>query len=201
MIEVRNLSVGYRKNAPLLKGYNAKFGGKIYTILGKSGIGKTTFLKTIAGLIKPLDGEVLIDGKVVKNAGNGVYMMHQQYTNFNWRTSLDNVLIAKQIKGLRDGDVERAKAALEAVGLSDCIDKFPSQMSGGQNQRLALARTLFAQPKVLLMDEPLSALDEKTRERMQNIILSQHKACNNTIIFVTHSIEEAKRMGDCIIEF
>lgn len=141
MIEVRNLSVGYRKNAPLLNGYNAKFDGKIYTILGKSGIGKTTFLKTIAGLIKPLDGEVLIDGKVVKNAGNGVYMMHQQYTNFNWRTSLDNVLIAKQIKGLRGGDVERAKAALEAVGLLDCIDKFPSQMSGGQNQRLALART------------------------------------------------------------
>ena len=152
--------------------------------------------------MKPLSGEVVINGEVVTKASkNNVYMMHQNYTSFDWLRCLDNVLIAKKVKGRVNGeDVNRAKQILSLVGLDGNEDKFPKQLSGGMRQRLALARTLFMSPEIILMDEPLSALDVSTREIMQDLIIQKHKETNNTIIMVTHSREEAKKMCDVIIE-
>lgn len=202
MIEIKNLKTGYARDKPLMQNFNYNFESKIYGILGTSGCGKTTLLRTIAGLMKPLEGQVLIDGQVVTKASkNNVYMMHQNYTSFDWLTCLDNILIAKEIKSkINEDDVVRAIHMLHLVGLSEHQHKYPKQLSGGQRQRLALARTLFMNPEVVLMDEPLSALDNTTRIQMQNLIIKQHKEIKNTIIMVTHSKEEAERMCDVIIE-
>lgn len=202
MIEVKNLYTGYSRDKPLLKGFNYTFDTKVYGVLGQSGCGKTTLLRTIAGLMKPLSGEIAINGEVVTKASkNNIYMMHQNYTSFDWLRCLDNVLIAKKVQGRVNGeDINRAKQILSLVGLEGNEDKFPKQLSGGMRQRLALARTLFMSPEIILMDEPLSALDVNTREIMQDLIIQKHKETNNTIIMVTHSREEAKKMCDVIIE-
>ena len=113
---------------------------------------------------------------------------------------LENILIAKKIKeNVTDKDIDIAKQLLKRVGLYEHINKYPSQLSGGQRQRLALARTLFMNPQMLLMDEPLSALDETTRAEMQNMIIEMHNKLRNTIIMVTHSRAEAEKMCDVII--
>ena len=199
MIKVNDVSIGYN-SLVIRNNLNYTFEqDKIYGILGKSGIGKTTFLKTIAGLLSPIKGTI----EVEKGLKRSIYMMHQSYTCFNWLTCLDNILITERIKyNAITKDLKfKARQALIDVGLLEYIDKYPSQLSGGQRQRLALARTLFTSPKVILMDEPLSALDEITREYMQDLILDVHKETHNTIIMVTHSLNEAKRMCDEIINF
>lgn len=192
MIQLNNLVVGYDK--PLLNPITATFeDNKVYGILGKSGCGKSTLLRTIAGLNKQMSGSI------VKNDASVPYMMHQRYTNFDWLSCLDNVLIAeRKRKGRRELKGE-AIEVLKKVGLGDYLDRYPTELSGGMQQRLALARVLFAKPKVLLMDEPLSALDDSTRERMQQLILDCHKETQNTILMVTHSVDEAIKMCDHII--
>lgn len=202
MIEIKNLYTGYSRDKPLLKDFSYTFESKIYGVLGQSGCGKTTLLRTIAGLMKPLSGGIIVNGEVITKASkNNIYMMHQNYTSFDWLRCLDNVLIAKKAKGRINGeDINRAKQILSLVGLEGNEDKFPKQLSGGMRQRLALARTLFMSPEIILMDEPLSALDINTREIMQDLIIQKHKETNNTIIMVTHSKEEAKKMCDVIIE-
>lgn len=197
MIKLNNVAIGY--NSLVIRD-NLSYTfeeDKIYGILGESGVGKTTFLKTIAGLLKPLSGTLEVGNK--KN----IYMMHQAYTCFDWLTCLDNILITERIKYHRITKEIKAKAlqALADVGLENHAHKYPTQLSGGQRQRLALARTLFTKPQVVLMDEPLSALDEETRRCMQDLILKIHKETHNTIIMVTHSSEEAKKMCDEIINF
>lgn len=203
MIVLNDLYTGYSKNSPLLENFNYKFDKKIYGILGESGCGKTTFLRTIAGLMSPLQGEIIINGvKNNKQNRNDVYMMHQNYTSFDWMTCLNNILITKKIKGkVTKEDVQNALKILESVNLKGYEYKYPRQLSGGMKQRLALARTIFMQPQIILMDEPLSALDNTTRVEMQNIIIDMHKSINNTIIMVTHSTDEAKKMCDEIIYF
>lgn len=204
MIKLHKLTIGYSRDTPLMSDINYTFeDNKIYGILGKSGYGKSTLLRTIAGLQKPLAGEIYIDKTLVKNAKNsGVYMMFQNYTCFDWLKCLDNVLIAQKVHGrVSRRDVEDAKKWLTAVGLGNDLDKYPTQLSGGMKQRLALARTLFMNPNVVLMDEPLSALDEKTRTDMQNLIIEDHKHDKNIIIMITHSHEEAERTCDVVIDF
>ena len=202
MIVLNDLYTGYSRNSPLLTGLNYRFDKKIYGILGESGCGKTTLLRTIAGLTKPLQGEVIVNGvKDNRPNKNGIYMLHQNYTSFDWMTCLDNVLIAKKVKGkVTNTDKENALKMLELVKLNEHVHKYPRQLSGGMRQRLALARTLFMQPQIILMDEPLSALDSVTRLEMQKLIIKMHKSTNNTIIMVTHSTEEAEKMCDEIIK-
>lgn len=203
MIQFNNVTTGYSKDKPLLKEFSYEFDSNIYGILGESGCGKSTLLRTIAGLMKPLNGSIMIDGELVKRADKtDVYMMHQNYTSFNWLTCINNILIAKKIKKERitEEDIYLAEELLKKVDLFEHKDKYPSQLSGGMRQRLALARTIFVKPKVILMDEPLSALDDITRKDMQDLILDLHKETNNTIIMVTHSKDEAARMCDVIIQ-
>lgn len=200
MIKLNDLAIGYNGEA-ILEHIDQEFDdGLIYGILAKSGAGKTTLLKTISGLLHPVHGEVVIDGTTYRNADkNPVYMMHQRYSNFGWLSCTENVLIAQRDKKLRSRD--DAIKVLAAVGLEQYADKWPSQLSGGMQQRLALARTLYVKPKYLLMDEPLSALDDKTRSKMQRLILDVHAETGNTIIMVTHSQGEAFKMCDKIIKF
>ena len=127
-------------------------------------------------------------------------MLHQNYTSFDWMTCINNILITKKIKGkVNEEDINRAIEMLYKVGLAGYERKYPKELSGGQRQRLALARTLYMNPEVILMDEPLSALDEKTRFEMQNLIMELHQKTRNTILMVTHSTNEANRMCDKII--
>lgn len=203
MLQVNNLSAGYDKKNPIIKNFSYNFHPGIYGILGHSGCGKTTLLRSIAGLLKPMAGEVVLNGvSTYKKRRNGIYMMHQNYTSFDWMTCLDNILISKKVLSkITEEDCEKATYILTDVGLRGYEKKYPSELSGGQRQRLALARTFFTEPTVILMDEPLSALDEKTRKSMQNLILDMHNRSNNIIIMVTHSTEEANYMCDHIINF
>lgn len=199
MINLKDVSIGY--NSLVIRdklNYNFER-DKIYGILGESGVGKSTFLKTIAGILPPIGGEMNID----ESLKGSIYMMHQAYTCFDWLNCLDNILITERIKHNRITKELREKAikALADVGLAGYENRYPTQLSGGQRQRLALARTLFTSPKVVLMDEPLSALDEETRTGMQDLILNIHKETHNTIIMVTHSKAEANKMCDEIINF
>lgn len=193
MISLNELVIGYDRQ--LLKPLNCTFeDGKIYGILGASGCGKSTLLKTIAKMQKPLSGQV------VRTDDKQIYMMHQRYTNFNWLSCLDNVLIAERNRRKRKELKPRAIEVLKQVGLGEYLDRYPTELSGGMQQRLALARVLFIKPHCLLMDEPLSALDDSTRAAMQQLIMDIHKETNNTIIMVTHSVEEAHKMCDKIIQ-
>ena len=193
MISLNELVIGYDR--PLMNPLNHTFeDGKIYGVLGKSGCGKSTLLKTIAKMHKP------ISGQVVRTDDKQIYMMHQRYTNFNWLSCLDNVLIAERNKRKRKERKPEAIAVLEQVGLGEYLNRYPTELSGGMQQRLALARVLFIKPSYLLMDEPLSALDDTTRAVMQKLIMDVHKETNNTIIMITHSIEEAHKMCDKIIQ-
>lgn len=200
MIEVKNLHMKY-EDKEIFKGFNVTFeDNSVYAILGKSGCGKSTLLRLIAGLIKPNSGEIYYDKNLVKKPNADICMMHQNYTNFDWKNCLDNVLfgVCHSTKPTVN-QIKEAKKMLAIVGLEECELKYPYQLSGGMKQRLALARTLMNRPKVLLMDEPLSALDPKTRLEMQDLVLSLHKETQNTVIMVTHSEEEAKRMCDSYI--
>ena len=198
MITTKNLSIGYHRKSVALAPDNKNKKDKIYGIIGTSGIGKTTFLKTLSGLIKPISGELYCNCRQ-----NDIFMMHQQYTSFDWLRCLDNILIIDDVRKhkLTDEIITNARSYLSAVGLGEYENRFPKQLSGGQRQRLALARALYAHPKVLLMDEPLSALDEETRASMQKLILDNQKKDHNTIIMVTHSTKEAEIMCDEIINF
>lgn len=201
MIKLNNLCTGYSRDRPLLRNFNYEFDNKIYGILGASGCGKTTLLRTIAGLMNPLDGEILVDNERLQKANkNSIYMLHQNFTSFDWMNCLENILLAKKIKGtVNESDIKKAISILKRVGLGNYLKKYPKQLSGGQRQRLALARTLYMDPQIILMDEPLSALDESTRTDMQNMIMEIHRLLNNTIIMVTHSKNEANKMCDVII--
>lgn len=191
MIALHDLVIGYQH--PLMAPLNFSFEtGQVYGVLGRSGCGKSTLLRTIAGLHKPLSGSIQRDDS------QQIYMMHQKYTNFNWLTCLDNVLIAERCKSKRAELVPQARQILEQVGLGDYTDRYPMELSGGMQQRLALARVLFVKPPYLLMDEPLSALDDTTRAVMQQFIMDIHRETHNTIIMVTHSTREASKMCDQI---
>lgn len=193
MITLNDLVVGYNK--PLMNPINYTFeNGKVYGILGKSGCGKSTLLKTISKMQKP------ISGNVIQDDDKQIYMMHQRYTNFNWLSCLDNILIAERKRQKRKELEMLARSILDQVELAEYVKRYPSELSGGMQQRLALARVLFVRPQYLLMDEPLSALDDITRLKMQQLIMDIHNKIHNTIIMVTHSEDEAEKMCDCIIK-
>ncbi|MFW6008231.1 MAG: ABC transporter ATP-binding protein [archaeon] len=202
MIEIQKIKIEF-DNKIIFDNYSNKFeDNTIYAILGQSGCGKTTLLRIMAGLLKPQKGIIKYNDKIINKPMEEIFMMHQNYANFPWKTCLKNVLLPVQIKEgkITDKNEEKAKQLLNKVGLGGYEHRFPYELSGGMKQRLALARTLIMEPKVLLMDEPLSALDPKTRAQMQNLVLDLHYRTRNIIIMVTHDHDEAKKMGNKIIQ-
>jgi len=174
--------------------------GQFVVIMGLSGCGKSTILRYIAGLQEPTSGSVLVNGKKVGD-GNRVSMVFQQYSSLPWLSVLDNVALSLQYKGVaRKEREERAMEFIKLVGLEGHEHKYAQYptLSGGQLQRVAIARSLLANPKILLMDEPFGALDINTRIRMQNMLLDIWHKVHPTIIFVTHDISEAVYLGDDI---
>jgi ABC-type nitrate/sulfonate/bicarbonate transport system ATPase subunit len=173
--------------------------GEVVVFLGPSGCGKSSILKTVAGLQAPTKGRVLADGVEVIGTSRDRGMVFQQYTSFPWLTVLDNVEYGPKLAG--EGRSERRKRCLEVlakVGLADFAGQYPKSLSGGMKQRVAIARTLVNKPKFLLMDEPFGALDPFTRWEMQSLLLDISRKEDNTILFVTHDVEEAVYVGDVI---
>ena len=202
MLECKNLYKSFGKNE-IITDFSYKFeNNKIYAITGTSGKGKTTLLKMLCGLLDSDKGEVLLNNKKVDKTKSNIYMVHQHYSNFPFKTCIENVLFPIEVRRkVNEEDVLEAKKLLSKVGLGLYEDKYPYSLSGGMNHRLALARTLMAKPKVILMDEPMSALDKHTRNEMQNLIIETQKQLKNTIIMITHDEMEAFKMAEHIIKF
>jgi len=181
--------------------------GELICILGPSGCGKSTVLKLIAGLEPqhpPTIGDVKVLGQKVEGPGSDRGMVFQEYTAFDNRTVLDNVAFGLECRGVpRAERHEQARAWIEKVGLNPKKDalKFPHELSGGMRQRVAIARSLILNPRILLMDEPFGALDPMTRLRMQDLLIKLWAEAEATVFFVTHSIEEAVFLGDRIYLF
>ena len=170
------------------------------TILGPSGCGKSTLLRIVAGLDHPTAGEVLLDGRRIDGPGADRGMVFQSYTLFPWLTVRDNVCFGLRERGLpRAQQLERADAFLAKVGLRGFEHHYPKQLSGGMQQRTAIARALANDPRMLLMDEPFGALDHQTRELMQELLLGIWEEQKKTVLFVTHDIDEAFFMGSRVV--
>jgi len=174
--------------------------GQFVVVLGMSGSGKSTLLRYIAGLQEPTEGTVLINQKKV-GEGERVSMVFQQYSSLPWMTVLENVALALRYKGVAKADrQDQAMEIIELVGLAGHEHKFAQypNLSGGQLQRIAIARSIIANPKILLMDEPFGALDIRTRLQMQDLLTSIWRKFQSTVIFVTHDIAEAVYLADDI---
>lgn len=174
--------------------------GEFVSILGPSGCGKSTLLDMVAGLAEPSSGTVAINGKPVMGPDQRMAMVFQQMSLLPWRSILSNVEFGLEVRGTPANE-RRVKALemIELVGLAGFEKKYPSQLSGGMNQRVAIARALAMEPEILLMDEPFGALDEQTRRLMGLELLRIWDQTRKTIIFVTHSIEEAIQLSDRIL--
>lgn len=174
--------------------------GEFVVILGMSGCGKSTILRYIAGLQKPTEGQLLIHGKPMDEAPR-VSMVFQRYSSLPWLTVLDNVALALQFKGVAKKErQEQAMDIIKKVGLDGHEQKYAQYptLSGGQLQRVAIARSMVANPEILLMDEPFGALDINTRLQMQDLLASLWTEFHPTVVFVTHDISEAVYLGDDI---
>lgn len=213
-VEFRDVTVGYpahgSHDAVIVREHlNLIFAdNKITALLAKSGAGKSTILKTISGLIKPMAGEVLINnGPWLRADKNPVVMMPQGYIAYPYLSVVGNILIADHenistLQLLFNGwdkhpRYVEALSMLKQVGLEGYENKWPKELSGGMRQRLALGRMMFMHPQILLMDEPMSALDDNTRANMQRLVMEtqrQHRMC---IVLVTHSPDEARKMATC----
>jgi NitT/TauT family transport system ATP-binding protein len=173
--------------------------GEFVTIVGPSGCGKSTLLKILAGLLRPTSGEVLLRGKTLTAATREIGMAFQTPILLPWRNVTDNVLLPAQVQGERNAFRSRARDLLELVGLAGFEDKYPRELSGGMQQRVAIVRALLTDPSILLMDEPFGALDAMTREQINVDIQTIWQAARKTFLLVTHSISEAVFLGDRVL--
>jgi NitT/TauT family transport system ATP-binding protein len=170
------------------------------SIVGPSGCGKSTMLKIVSGLLKASSGRVDLDGARVDGVPKGVGFLFQSDALLPWSSALKNVEIGGQLAGLSADEATRtAKALLEELGLAKAMDKFPNELSGGMRKRVALARTLAYRPSIFLLDEPFSALDAQTRIQVGNRFLDVLQKLGQSVILVTHDIEEAIVMADRVV--
>jgi ABC-type nitrate/sulfonate/bicarbonate transport system ATPase subunit len=173
--------------------------GEFRVLLGPSGCGKSTLLRMIAGLDKPSSGQVLVNGEIITHPGKDRGMVFQKYTSFPWLTVADNIAYGMKINGVPEAQrKETVDRLLKSVGLSEFANVYPETLSGGMQQRVAIARTLALRPSVILMDEPFGALDAQTRSDMQQLLLQIWDETACTILFVTHDVEEAVYLADRI---
>ncbi len=176
--------------------------GERWAIIGPSGCGKSSLLHLLAGLQNPISGQVLYNGQLLQKPHGEISVILQEYGLFPWKTVEQNVALPLVLQKKSKEEIKpRVAEMLRQLQLEEHAKKFPAQLSGGQRQRIAIARALIAQPKVLLMDEPFSALDALTRETMQNIVLELCEQQNLTLVMVTHNIEEAIFLGQKIAVF
>ncbi|MGY3716740.1 ABC transporter ATP-binding protein [Sutcliffiella cohnii] len=176
--------------------------GEFISFLGPSGCGKTTLLSIVAGLIKPTSGKVWIEGaNPLQNRGNIGYMLQQDYL-FPWKTIEENILLGLKITNmLEEEKKQKALSLLTEIGLENVEKMYPSELSGGMRQRVALVRTLATNPMLLLLDEPFSALDYQTKLKLEDLVSATLKAFEKTALLVTHDIGEAIAMSDRIFLF
>jgi NitT/TauT family transport system ATP-binding protein len=201
MVEVRRVSKTYAGGVEALSDISIDFAeGQLTSLLGPSGCGKTTLLKIIAGLIPASGGEVKVDGRVVTGPGPERAFVFQDFALMPWASVMRNVAFGLELKGMARSEREAiAEKYIASVGLKGFENAYPHELSGGMRQRAGLARALAVNAKVLLMDEPFSAVDEQTRRKFQEDLLELIAREQKTFLFVTHSIEEAVYVSDRII--
>jgi NitT/TauT family transport system ATP-binding protein len=175
--------------------------GDRFILLGPSGCGKSSLLKAVGGFVRPVEGQITLHGSPIGKPGPDRMMVFQEFDQlFPWRTVLENVVFPMSSKSwTRKERVERARASLDKVGLSKFMNAYPHTLSGGMKQRAAIARAMAMEPDVLLMDEPFAALDALTRRRLQDELLRLWEDLRFTMLFVTHAIDEATRIGSRIL--
>ena len=184
VVAFRNVQLNVRSN-------------EVLCVVGPSGCGKTTLLRCIGGLLMPSTGQVLIDGAPIRAPREGVAIVFQHFGLLPWKTVVGNVAFGLKIAGLPSERIaERVGHYIHLVGLNGFENHYPYQLSGGMQQRVGLARALATDPEVLLMDEPFASVDAQTREVLQEELLQLHDRERKTMIFITHSIDEAIILGD-----
>ncbi|MBR5657820.1 MAG: ABC transporter ATP-binding protein [Lachnospiraceae bacterium] len=205
-IEIRDVYFDYvenKSNYEALKGIDLTIKeGEFVCILGSSGCGKSTLLSLLSGLNKPKSGEILVDGKKIKGPGIDRAVVFQQYSLFPWLTVRGNILFAIKQSGKKLGRKERKELAdhyVESVGLFGARNRYPSQLSGGMKQRVAVARALALESDILLMDEPFGAIDPKLRLELQELVSRLCVEHKRTVVFITHDVDEAILLADRIV--
>jgi NitT/TauT family transport system ATP-binding protein len=174
--------------------------GELACLIGPSGCGKTTLLHLMAGFIQPSEGEVRFRGELVRKPGPERGVVFQEYALFAWMTARQNVEFGLRMRGIAKAERrERARAALARMGLDRAIDLYPHELSGGMRQRVAVARALVNEPKVLLMDEPFAAVDAITRAALQDDLLRLWQDTGISIVFITHNIDEAAFLAQRVV--
>jgi NitT/TauT family transport system ATP-binding protein len=210
MIDLKSVTFAYPHTPPLFEDFSLRISrGETWSILGPSGCGKTTLLYLLAGLRQPVSGQILVDGETLTRPRPRSGLILQDYGLLPWFTVRENAGLGLRVRDFYGEDgmhtpvnfqpVNDVSYWLERLGINEVADKFPSQISGGQRQRAAIARTLALEPDLLLMDEPFSSLDAITRGDLQNLTLSLCSEQNLTLVIVTHAIEEAVGLGKKIL--
>jgi NitT/TauT family transport system ATP-binding protein len=205
VIEVRNLDQRFKTTSGntvvALDNVNVSIGNtEFLAVLGPSGCGKSTLMQIMAGLLKPTSGDVLVKGKNVKGPNRDIGVVFQRPALFPWRLVLDNVLLSAEVLGLEKTQAKvRAQELLELVGLGDAGKLYPYELSGGMQQRVSIARALMHDPEILFMDEPYGALDALTRETMGLELLRIWEMKRKTVVFITHSVNEALFLADRVL--
>jgi NitT/TauT family transport system ATP-binding protein len=204
-IEARNITLVFKsKNrdpVTALSNFDLAVGkGEFVSVVGPSGCGKSTFLNMLLGLIRPDSGAMQLNGTPITGPGQERAMVFQEFGLLPWRTVTANVELGLELKGVPAAQrAKRAMELIELVGLKGFASHYPHELSGGMKQRVGLARALATEPEVLLMDEPFAALDAQTRDLMQMELLQIWERTHKTVLFVTHSIEEAAYLSDRVI--
>ena len=191
------------RGAPIcaLEGVNFELNqGELVSVIGPSGCGKSTILGMVAGLLQADCGQIYLYDKIVNSPHPSIAVVFQEDTVFPWRTAIRNVEFGLEMKGVQVRERrQRAKAMMELVGLSGFEDRYPGELSGGMKQRVAIARALVMEPAILLMDEPFGALDEQTRLLLGEELLRIKERLGQTILFITHNINEAVQISDKVV--
>jgi ABC-type nitrate/sulfonate/bicarbonate transport system ATPase subunit len=202
VLKIEGLGKSYTDGSnPVLSDFNLEVSsGEFVTLIGPSGCGKTTVLRIVTGLLHSDSGSVLVDGKLSVGPSRDKAMVFQHFNLFPWRNALENAAYGLELHGASDKSRrETAAKYLGLVGLSKHLDYYPWQLSGGMRQRVGLARALAIRPKVLLMDEPFGSLDALTREQLQGMLQRVCIEQNLTVLFVTHSTDEAIYLSDRVV--
>ncbi|MBE6979896.1 MAG: ABC transporter ATP-binding protein [Ruminococcaceae bacterium] len=173
--------------------------GEFISMVGPSGCGKSTMLRLVAGLIKPTTGQLTVNGKEIGDPGPERGMMFQKATLFPWLTVYDNIAFSLKMQGKLKGNEDKVEKMIEIIGLQNFRTDYPGQLSGGMAQRVALVRSLINEPEILLLDEPLGALDAFTRMNMQDEILKIWQEKQQLALMVTHDVDEAIYMGTRVL--